>query len=180
MKKLILTLAIFTITTTVFAQYKGGSDGDVKPNVIKVNPLGIIFGIAGVSYERALDSKSSAQFDINFGGLSVSGNKYTNLGAGVNYRRYFGSTAEAPKGFYIMPGIGFLNTKIKTSGGSGSSTGVTFKAVGGNQWILGSGFAIDLNAGFQYANITPSINGVNYDKFSGFFPALGFSLGYNF
>jgi hypothetical protein len=178
MKKFTILFAVIFLSATGFAQKKSSSLE--RQNVIKVNPLGIIFGIAGVSYERVIDSKSSVQFDANFGGLSVSGNKYTNLGAGINYRRFFGASSEAPKGIYISPGIGVLNSKVKVGSSSGSSTGVTFKGVLGNQWVFNSGFSIDVNAGIQYANITPKINNVAYDKYSGVFAAVGFSLGYAF
>lgn len=176
MKKTILVISAAFICMAAVAQKGDGG----KQNVVKVNPLGILFGVASVGYERVLDAKSSVQFNAYFGGLSVAGNKYTNLGAGVDYRRYFGSSSEAPKGFYVSPGVGVLNTKVKVGSSNGTATGVSLKAVAGNQWVFGSGFVIDLNGGIQYTNITPKINGVNYDKYSGVYPAIGFSLGYAF
>ena len=52
MKKTLLIVAILVTSSAVFAQ------SEVKPNVIKVNPLGALFGSANVAYEKALNEKS--------------------------------------------------------------------------------------------------------------------------
>jgi hypothetical protein len=183
MKKLILTALVLIIGVAAFAQYKGGSSSDVKPNVIKVNPLGLLFGNAGVSLERALNEKNAVQVNLSFGGLSLGGVKYTNIGLGVDYKFYLSNTKSAPEGFYAAPGVGFYSIKVKEVGGSSvSGSGFVAKGVIGNQWILNSGFTVDLFGGINFyaGGKIKGSSGVEYTKFSGVLPALGVSLGYNF
>jgi hypothetical protein len=97
MKKVILSICVMAACTVAVAQ-KGGSGSDAKPNVVKVNPLGLLFGNASISYERALNEKSAIQVNGSFGGFSIGGVKYTSLGGGVDYRYYLSNTKTAPEG----------------------------------------------------------------------------------
>lgn len=177
MKKLFFLLTVTICTVNVFAQ-----DG-AKPNVIKANPLGLLFGSANVSYERAFGEKSAIQINAAFGGLSVGGVKYTNIGGGVDYKYYVSNSKTAPEGFYVSPGVGFYSVKVKEVGGTSvSGSGAIVKAVVGNQWIWNSGFTLDLFGGINYyaGGKIKGNGGAEYAKFNGVLPALGVSLGYNF
>jgi hypothetical protein len=181
MKKIILSLAVIAIALGANAQ-KGGSDGN-KQNVVKVNPLGVIFGNIPVSYERVINEKSSVQVNVSFGSLNFGGVKYSNLGFGVDYRYYLSNSKEAPKGFYGSGGVGFNSTKISETGGTSvSGNGFIVKAVVGNQWTWDSGFTLDLYGGINYyaGGKIKGAGGVEYGKFSGALPTLGLGLGYNF
>ncbi|MEP6675728.1 MAG: DUF3575 domain-containing protein [Ferruginibacter sp.] len=183
MKKVFVFLFAMTATTVSFAQYKGGhSDGPDKMNVIKINPLGLLFGSANVSFERVLNEKSSLQVDVAFGGLSVGGVKYTNLGAGLDYKYYVSNSKSAPEGFYVQPGVGFYSVKVKDPTETVTGSGFTIKGIVGNQWVWNSGFSLDLFGGVNYyaGGKIKGNNGVEYTKFSGALPALGVSLGYAF
>lgn len=182
MKKVLITLAIAALSAPAFAQYKSQSDGERK-NVVKINPLGALFGNASVAYERAVSEKASVQINGSFGGLSLGGVKYTNVGAGVDYKAYLGKDKAAPEGFYASPGVGFYSVKVKESGGSSvSGSGFIAKGVIGNQWIWNSGFTLDLFGGINYyaGGKIKGSNGTEYTKFNGVLPALGVSIGYAF
>jgi hypothetical protein len=183
MKKLFFIVSILTLSATSFAQYKGGGDGDVKPNIIKLNPLGFLFGQASLGYERAINEKSSFLIAPSFGGFNFGGVKYSQFGGGAEYRFYLSKTSSAPKGFYAAPGASFSSGSVKLDAGDKtnfSSFGV--KGIIGNQWIFGSGFVLDLNGGLQYSSFNYKDESGVFSglKGSGVFPALGFSLGYNF
>jgi Protein of unknown function (DUF3575) len=181
MKKLsILAVALFA-TCSVFAQ-KGG---DGPQNVIKVNPLGLLFGQASIGYERAINEKSSFVIAPTFGGFKLGGFSYSQFGLGGEYRFYLSKTKTAPEGIYVGPGVGFNSGKVKESQ---TSTKVNFtsfygKAIIGNQWIFNSGFVIDLNVGLQYSSFSYKDNSssvFNGLKGSGVLPALAFAIGYAF
>jgi hypothetical protein len=181
MKRVLLT-GIIALTAIAATAQKSGGD-DVKKNVIKVNPLGALFGSASVSFERAINENSSVQANLSFGGLNVGGVKYTNFGGGLDYKFYLSKSGSAPKGFYASPGVGFYSVKIKETGGTSvSNTSFIGKGVIGNQWIWDSGFSLDLFGGINFygGGKIKGTGGVEYARFSGVLPALGVGIGYNF
>lgn len=181
MKKVLFVTVIFLLSTSAFAQ------SDSKPNVIKLNPLGALFGSANVAYEKALNEKTSVVIAPSFGMIKSGGFKYTTVGIGAEYRLYF--TGSAPRGTYVAPGAGitFGTAKVESGDGSADSktniSGITAKAVIGHQWIWNSGFVLDLNGGIQYVSLKfkdKSGAFAGQSAFSGLLPALGLSIGYNF
>jgi Protein of unknown function (DUF3575) len=182
MKKVIVSIFALALTTGAIAQ-KGGEAG--PQNVIKVNPLGLIFGQASLGYERAISEKSSFVIAPSFGGFKLGGFKYNQFGLGAEYRFYLSKTKMAPEGFYAAPGAFFSSGKVQESA---TDTKVNFtsfggKAVIGNQWIFKSGFVIDLNGGIQVSSFKYKDNNSSVFsglKGSGVFPALAFSIGYAF
>jgi hypothetical protein len=182
MRKISFMLAFFALTIAAKAQ-----DGAAK-NVIKVNPLGLIFGSASVAYERALNEKSSFVIAPQFGGFKFGGFKYSSFGAGAEYRFYLGKTKTAPEGLYAGPGIFFTSGTTKVDDGSGGEYKTNFtsfggKAVIGNQWIFNSGCVIDLNGGVSFSKFSYKDDENSYFsglKGSGVFPSLSFAIGYNF
>jgi Protein of unknown function (DUF3575) len=179
MKKIILSAAILAVSFGAMAQKK--SDSEYK-NVVKVNPLGLLFGAANVSYEHVLSEKSAIQGNVQFGGLSFGGVKYTSLGAGADYKFYLSNTKEAPKGFYAAPGVGFNYTSVTDGTNKYSGTGATIRGIVGNQWVWESGFALDLFGGVNYylGGEIKGAGSTTYGKFSGILPTIGVSLGYAF
>jgi hypothetical protein len=181
MKKSVILFLALLGSMGIFAQKSTSATEPV--NVIKVNPLGLLFGSANISFERAVSEKSAVQVNATFGGLSIGGVKYTNFGGGLDYKYYVSSTKAAPQGFYVSPGAGFYSVKVKESGGTSvSGSGFIVKAVAGNQWIWNSGFALDLFAGINFyaGGKIKGTGGIEYTKFNGVLPALGVSLGYAF
>lgn len=184
MKKILLSCLIaLAISTSINAQSDELSENQ---NIIKVNPLGLLFGSATIGYERALGEKSSILILPSYGKLKLEGFKYSQVGIGAEYRFYLSSSKSAPNGIYAAPGISYYSGKVTINDGNGDheSKFASFgaKAVFGNQWIFNSGFVIDLNGGISYQNFKyKNTTGVFSDlKVNGVFPTLNFSIGYNF
>lgn len=179
MKKFIL-LAIVSIAFT----FKGSAQE--YQNVVKINPLGALFGSANVAYERALNEGSSVVIAPSFGLLKSAGFKYTSFGIGAEYRFYFSKEKSAPMGFYAGPGAGFNFGEAKWDDSNNdnsnktSFSGFNVKGIIGYQWIWSSGFTLDLNGGIQYLDFKFKDSDVTGTPISGVLPTIGFSLGYSF
>jgi hypothetical protein len=180
MKKIILTaVAVFGFAFT-YAQ----------ENVIKANPLALLGGSDLVSYELKLGEKSSISLGAGVGGYNFGGLKYSTSGAELQYRYYFD---EALKGWYAGAQAGFISGKVKQdfSGFFGTSiegnstetkfTGIKVGGKAGYQWVLGSGFVIDLNLGAAYNSFKYKGDGdFSTLKGSGVLPTFAVALGYAF
>ncbi len=171
MKKVVL-IAILAIT--------GVWGVKAQENVIKMNPLGLAFGSIDLSYEKALNGKSSIEIGVAYSSLNVttsgSSSKATGFGVEGKYKMYFSNSGAAPRGWYGAPFVNYSKTTVTGGDLSAFSGGV----LGGYQWIFGgsaTGFALDLNFGAQYvsANTSGSIISTTFD---GILPRLGLSLGY--
>ncbi len=183
MKKLILSVATVAICSFAFAQKDG--DGGGRQNVVKINPIGFLFGAGSISYERALTPKSSILIAPTFGSYKIGSFKYSSFGLGAEYRFYLSNTKTAPEGFYAAPGIGFTTGKTSVTGAATDAKFTSFggKAIIGNQWIFGSGFTLDLNGGISYQSYSYKDNsGSLYSglKASGILPSIGIAIGYAF
>src|SRR5688500_11819499 len=106
MKKMFFVIALAATSFAVKAQ-------DAPTNVVKLNPLGLIFGSANVAYEKALNEKSSFLIAPQFGGFKLGGVKYSSFGLGAEYRLYLSNSKSAPEGFYAGPGLAFTSGKVK-------------------------------------------------------------------
>ena len=182
MRKVLFVSLLFLGAIAANAQEGNGQ------NVIKVNPLGLLFGSANVGYERALNEKSSFMIAPQFGGFKFGGVKYSSFGAGAQYRFYFSKTKTAPEGFYAAPALSFVSGKVKWDSFD-SKEETKFSSFGGgamvgNQWIFNSGFVIDLGGGIMYQKFSYKDGEGDTEfstlKASGVLPALSFSIGYNF
>ena len=170
MKKLFLFFMLVTATISCFSQ-------DEPKNVVKANPLGLIFGNANISYERALGNHSSIVFAPSFGFLKLNDLKYSTFGLGAEYRFYLSGSKMAPKGTYVAPGVSFQFGKVKSDVSETNLTGFGGKAVIGRQWVFESGFTLDLQGGIQYTSF--SFEGdIGASAFKGVLPTLGLGLGY--
>jgi len=161
---------------------------DEKQNIIKLNPVGLLFGGAQLGYERALGEKTSVVVAPTFGFFKTGGFKYTTYGLGAELRLYLSSEKAAPTGFYVSPGAAYFGGKAEMDDFSGGKTttkisGYSFKGVAGYQWVWDSGLSLELNGGVQYFGLKfKDSDGVWGDAvaFKGILPAVGFSVGYAF
>ncbi|WP_103068248.1 DUF3575 domain-containing protein [Aquimarina sediminis] len=158
-KTIILIIFLFTLQSTYS-----------QSNIIKANPLGIVFGIANAGYEKTINNNQSITISgtyfkesIDEGDGDVNG-----FGADAKYNFYFSSSTEAPVGFHVGPGIGVLFL----SDDKDDATVVSFNALAGYQWVLWQSFAIDIFA--QYDYITDS----NFSGVDSSYIGIGLSLGY--
>jgi len=178
MKKglLVILIALFAISN-VKAQEASG--------VIKVNPVGFIFGVFNGTYEKALNEKSSIAVGasyFNWSNLNISG-----FGASAEYRFYFSNNSEAPHGMFAAPildleslsysykdiNVDPVTGEITTDSGTDSVFSIGGGVKAGHQWIWDSGIALDLYFGYGYR----SAKFKNYD-YSGGYPILGLAIGY--
>jgi hypothetical protein len=154
MKKiLVLGMLFFAFTTT-----------KAQTNIIKANPLGLAFGIANAGYEFATtDTQTLTVSGIYFNVLDITG-----VGAGLEYRFYFGD--EALKGWHAGPSVGYfsLEDNYNTSASVFSAGGEA-----GHQWIFGEHFALDVFAGLGFVTGGDELSGFNSTTAS-----LGVSIGY--
>lgn len=183
MKKLMSLLALVTILSIC-------AKAQDQKNVIKANPLGLLFGSANLSYERALTEKSSIAVSPSFGSYKLGGFKYSSVGLGAEYRFYLSSSKNAPEGVYVSPAISYTSGKVSyedaffgTAVSDAKFGGLQVKGVFGKQWIWDSGFTIDLNGGISYINFSYTDNSntaFSGLKGSGVLPTLAFGIGYAF
>lgn len=160
---LLLSFVIFTASS--FAQSHN--------HVIKVNPIALAFGNFNVTYEKVLSQSSSLLFSGNYM-YKFLGEDLTAAGVGAGYRYYITNRKlDVPAGFHITP-------QAAIAFGKSEASSVTTLAIGaevGYQWIMKSGFAIDLGIGPNYALITGDNTMKNT---SGIIPSLTLAIGYAF
>ncbi|WP_299884099.1 DUF3575 domain-containing protein [uncultured Lacinutrix sp.] len=153
---------------------------NAQENVVKVNPIGLLYGSNLVAYELSLGEKTSGLIGANYSNYKFDGNnKNKSIGGELQFRYYL---KESLKGFYggalgtyATGDTAFVGVKEKfNSFGAG--------AILGYQWIWGSGFSLDINAGAEYISINyKNKSAVNLArKDNGIIPVLGISLGYAF
>lgn len=174
MKKLLFTFFIsLMVSGASFAQEKAPA------NVVKVNPLGLLFGNLNFTYERAISAHSSLNATVGYTSLSATvdgeNTRLTGFGVGGGYRYYFSADKVAPDGWYVGPNAAYSSATIEGAGVSTFGVG----ALAGHQWVFDSHFDLDLFFGAQHlsVNTTGDISELNV---SGILPQLGLALGFAF
>ncbi len=162
---------------------------NAQESAIKANPLALLGGSDLLSYEFGIGESSTLVIGGGIGGYKLGGFKYSSFGGEVQYRYYFD---EKLKGWYGGARAGFNSGKVKTDfsglfGDDSSNSETNFTAFGGGvmggyQFIIGSGFVIDLNLGASFTSFSYDTNDGVFDTLdgSGIFPRFGFGLGYAF
>lgn len=166
-----------------------------KRNSLKIYPLSILGGFNFFSIERTLIKKITGQVGVGFSSITVMGDKYSTVGMEFQGRYYL---KEALKGLYGGGQFGFGKGQVSTSYlflDNSTSTEVNYGTLRygakvGYQWLLKSGFTLDLNLGYGYRSykykaLTDMNGNVVYNNFnilrsSGYLPSFGFALGYSF
>jgi hypothetical protein len=90
---------------------------DLPKNVIKLNVLSLAVGTASVFYERVLNEQMSLQLGISY--TNISSDRLLN----VRYRgyaitpefRYYLTSSEAPRGFFVAPFARYRNADVTGS-----------------------------------------------------------------
>ena len=142
-----------------------------QKNIVKVNPVGIVFGVFNAEFEHAFAENSS--FTIGASYLNWKAFDVTAVGADLGYRYYFSKNNDAPEGIYVSPFVtlgSYTNTDTDES-----AFAVGFGGKAGYQWIWESGLALDLNFGYGYQSVK-----FDSETISGGLPQLGLALGYAF
>ncbi|HHC78894.1 MAG TPA: DUF3575 domain-containing protein [Flavobacteriia bacterium] len=154
MKKLFLVVALVAF-----------SFSNAQEQAIKVNPVGVAFGVANAGYEFSLKEDQTLTIAALYYNISdISG-----IGAGAEYRFYF-STHEALRGWHAGPNIGFFSLEDDFNN---SATVFSLGGEVGHQWIFGEHFVVDVFANLGAVFGSSSTLDVNSTAVG-----LGVSLGY--
>ena len=174
------------------------SRGGSYSNCIRTNPLSMIFGYYGLSFEHKLADNMSAGLTLGLYSHSISlslggaGTDWSYSGFEINpeFRYYFSSAIE---GFYASPFLDYTTITEKISENDGTTTTTfsnTISLIGGGagigkQWVWG-GFALDLFVGIKYQSVSYKYD-ANYTtvvaggaSYGGVSPSFGASIGYAF
>ena len=127
-----------------------------QKNIIKTNPIGDIFGVYNMAYERQITDSNSIvlsfyNFDFtNFNGNSISG----------EYRFYTNEEKTALKGFFVSPSIYYFNVKEESNDVNEeyNEFGVFFNL--GHQWTLFKNVSLDWFLGLGFVS-TDELNNSN-------------------
>ncbi|MGC1206301.1 MAG: DUF3575 domain-containing protein [Flavobacteriaceae bacterium] len=158
MKKLLLfaAIAVFGLSTV-----------DAQEQAVKLNPVGLAFGVANAGYEFSTSDKQT----LTIAGLYYNISDVSGFGAGAEYRFYF-SSGEALRGWHAGPSVGYFALEDDFNNSAG------FFTIGGeigHQWILGEHFVIDTFAGLGYIAGNSDDLAVSLSSAA---ISLGVSLGY--
>ncbi len=178
MRKAILTASIAaTVFSSAFAE-------EGKTNSITINPLGMIFGVYNVEYQRHISEKNALGASFSFWKPRLL--ELSNIGGDISYNFYSKGGFE---GLWIRPSVGFGVTKweydtvVWDDGFSSSKLETidesifTFSAGAtiGYKWTWPKGFTMGLAGGLQYT--AGDFVGI---EFGGVGPALRYDLGFAF
>lgn len=153
MKKLVFIITLVLSVTLSQAQ----------ENVIKVNPLGIVFGIANAGYEFSINETQS----LTIGALYYNNSGIDGIGGGLEYRFYFDEVLQR---WHAGPTVGYFSLKDDFDNSAGVfNIGVE----GGHQWIIGEHFVVDV-----FANLSYVIGESDVLNFNATTIGIGVSLGY--
>lgn len=183
MKKTLILLLITVLIVPVFSQEK--SDVRIEKNVLKVNTLSLLLGTGSIFYDRKISDMTSAQLGVGYLNYKFTDTRFTGLILTPEFRIY--PKKNAIDGFYIAPYFRYQEYTLenKTAGAKGSLTSFGGGLLFGRQWIMKSGFTMDLFFGGHYGSASAkatsgSTDSFNTDLFSGIRPRIGFSLGFAF
>lgn len=135
-----------------------------QSSAVKVNPVGLAFGVANAGYEFSTSDSQSATIS----GLYYDVSGISGFGVGAEYRFYFGG--EAIKGWHAGPSLGYLSLEDDFNT---SASVFSFGGEVGHQWVWNSGFLVDVFAGLGFATGGDNLNGLDSTTIG-----IGVSLGY--
>lgn len=199
MKRLLFFVLLFCAAATASAQ----------SNVIKFNPLNLIFGRIQLGYERALNEHITVGGWVHATTFAIGqedlGGRFSLLGFGAipEFRFYPMTAREAPRGFFVggyaAVNYNTLRYKVNDPASNISGEGSVSAVFGGGgfmlgyQFVIADVFAIDLFGGAGYyggsfgnydvrysdGTVSESSRGGGF-HISGFLPRFGLGLGYAF
>jgi len=153
MKKIVFIFSMF-LALTAFGQ----------SSAVKVNPVGLAFGVANAGYEFSTSDSQSATIS----GLYYDVSGISGFGVGAEYRFYFGG--EVLNGWHAGPSLGYLSLEDDFNT---SASVFSFGGEVGHQWVWNSGFLVDVFAGLGFATGGDNLNGLDSTTIG-----IGVSLGY--
>jgi hypothetical protein len=156
-------------------------------NVIKLNIFSPVVSTLSLSYERALSTQNSFQFNFFYTGASIGDTKFRGIGLTPEYRFYLSENKDAPAGFYVGPFLRYQNFNLSIDETNDEATLSTFGGgllIGGH-WIFKEKFSLDTFIGPAYSAGDIKLEDGSEDLFdtgifSGFGVRFGVTVGYAF
>lgn len=151
---------------------------------VRVNPLGLAFGIIGAEVDFKVGESMTVGPSLGILSTSLgttSLNAYQ-IGARANF--YLSGPAISD-GWFAAPYASFLPMTIKSGNASASWSSFSAGALFGYQWVWESGFNMDVGLGASYYSTASSVtaddgSSLSVPGFSGILPAFEWSVGYAF
>ncbi len=181
MKYWVLFFIIITTATPAISQ-------DTKKNVVKINALGLVFGLGSVIYERQLSDDFTVSITPSVGVYNTTGFDYRTYGIGGEFRYYLLTKNVASKGLHIGVGGNTLFGNAVYDGSFGSYyikskiTGFNTYLNLGYQLFYKNKITADIGGGVQYVKFKfHDSGGITFgDAYKGFLPNAVLSVGYAF
>lgn len=170
MKKTLLFALLLAGTLTLQAQ----------GNIVKAS---LLFGNAGVQYERAIGKHFSLAGQAGFAFINISdgfgrSEFTTGFGYSAEGRCYFSSKKGKMQGWHLGPAVSFLDTKSADLSGDFKTT--MYSVMSGSQWKFKSNLTFEFVVGVGYKQSEFNNSTIeNNDTIPVFFTG-GVSLGYAF
>ena len=137
---------------------------NAQESAVKVNPIGLVFGIANAGYEFEIqDSRTVTVSALYYSISDISG-----FGVGAEYRFYLSD--DSFRGWHAGPALGYLSLNDDFNNSAGF---VTIGGEGGHQWIIGDNFVVD-----TFATLGFLAGGGDLASFNSVSLGLGVSVGY--
>jgi len=182
MKKLLII--VLAVVLMVPSKSQAQSEGTTESNVVKINTLSLIIGTGQIFYERKISDMTSAQLGLSYMNYKIGTVGFSGIVFTPEYRFYF--QGNAVSGVYAAPYVRFAKYNLSQSKTSSSADYVNYGGglALGRQWVMGSGFTLDLYFGGHYGSgkLSASDETDNWesDRFEGFRPRIGLALGFAF
>lgn len=165
----VLVAAALLVPVSVEAASAKRKSSGARTQDITANPLGLVYGLANVTYEKALSNENSWLVSGLFTSRGVVGSNLTIFGASGAYRWWFDETMLT--GWYAGPEVlvTSINWSYEVLSTKYSASGLMFGGggQGGYQWIFNNGFTLNLGGSIGYlaGSVSSNVAGA---------PALGF------
>ncbi|MBC8884160.1 DUF3575 domain-containing protein [Flavobacterium piscinae] len=165
-----------------FVLLLGFTSLNAQENIVKAS---VVFGNAGIQYERSLSQHFSLAAQAGYGFTFIStpaeNNEFTTgLAYSFEGRYYFSSSKPKLTGWHLGPSVNFINTTDKNDNEYKTRIyGVT----GGSQWIFDSNFTLEFVVSLGYRTVdSPDVylGSSVTNKSPDIMPSAGVSFGYAF
>jgi hypothetical protein len=145
MKKIVVCMAVLAVLACSL-----GVSAQTKTNMLSTNPLGIIFGVFNLEYQKAIGPKNALGISAVY--WNPPAVDISVIGGAVSFNIY---SKKAFHGFFVKPAVnvGFASWKwVDINMVETDESGVSFGlgAVAGYRWLWNSGFSIGLGGGVSY------------------------------
>ena len=148
---------------------------------VTAQPLGMIFSIGNLEYERVLTPETAGAVRLDFFSRAVGDWDASGIGAGASYRHFPMRRKSAPEGLWFGPGADVLFVGGAYGGEEGAALFMTIFGEIGYKWILGEdpAFVVSPFAALGYIAGDLRLGDIRL-PFGGMNFGLGVSLGVAF